>query len=90
MTCVHRAEHPENSVWPVDVSLDHFDNCLDQEARLMTWRMTRQLADQASRCLMNDHAAAVAQLTEILRRPHRSAVRVAYRARARRRTRSHR
>jgi hypothetical protein len=90
MTCTHRTENPEGIVWLVDVSLDHFDNCLDQKARLMTWRMTRDLAEQASRCLLNDHAGSVALLTELLQRPHRRAVRAAYRVRARRRTRSHR
>jgi hypothetical protein len=101
MTCTHHAENPEGIVWPVEVSLDHFDNCLDQEARLMTWRMTRQLADQASRCFQADHEGAllalhtcheqIAILTHTLsRRARRSAIKATYRARARRRTRSHR
>lgn len=89
MTCKHHAENPEGIVWPVEVSLDHFDNCLDHEARLMTWRMTRQLADQAGRCLREDHTGALDYLRSLHRpRPIRQGR--AYRRRAMRRTRSRR
>jgi len=90
MICKHHSENPEGSPWPVEVSLDHFDNCLDQEARLTVWRMTRQIADQGGRCLALDHASSLARLNDLLRRPHRRAARTAYRARARRRTRRNR
>jgi hypothetical protein len=91
VTCKHYAEHGEGVVWPVDVSLDHFDNCLDAEARHMVWRTTRQLADSAARCFREDHDGAIYQLRRSHHpRPVRGERGGNYRARARRRTRRNR
>lgn len=89
MTCTHYRDHGEGTVWPADVSLDHFDNCLNPEVRLKTWRMARQLADHAGRCLREDHTGALEHLRQLSRpRPIRTGK--AYRRRAMRRTRSRR
>jgi len=99
--CRHVAEHGEGVEWPIDVSLDHFDNCLTPERRLDFYTRMRQWAVEATQCLIADHAGLLhevqllrerngALVRELADRPRRKAARIAYRAPARRRTRSHR
>lgn len=99
--CPHRAKYGEGVEYPIADSLDHFDNCLPAATRLRYFERLQQWSAEARHCLMADHAGLldevrwmrdrVLHLTrELNGRPRRKAARIAYRARARRRTRSHR
>lgn len=94
MTCKHREEHPENTVMPIDVSLEHFDQCLTPERRLEAWGWMRDRSEIATRCLMADHVGLLDELRwshdriveltrELAGRPRRKAARAAYRRRQR-------
>lgn len=101
MTCKHREQHPENAELPIEVSLEHFDQCFTPERRLEAFTWMRERSALGTRCLIADHDLLlqevrwshdrIAELThELAGRPRRKAARMAYRARARRRTRSNR
>ena len=64
--CPHEREHGEGTVWPDDVSLEHFDRCLTLEGRLFVWKGVRRMADQGSRCIMADHDTAVRRVQACL------------------------
>lgn len=99
--CKHREQHPENTILPDDVSLEHFDQCFTPERRAEAWTWMRERSELGTRCLLAAHDSLldelrwshdrIAELTrELNGRPRRKAARTAYRARARRRTRSRR
>jgi hypothetical protein len=99
--CKHREQHPEGTILPDDVSLEHFDQCFTPERRAEAWRWMRERSERGSYCLMADHEGALVELLhchiriaelshDLTRQPGRSAMRTTYRARARRRTRSNR
>lgn len=101
MTCKHRETYPENTLLPDDVSLEHFDQCFTPERRAEAWTWMRERSELGTRCMMADHDGLARELrwshdrivqltTELAAKPRRSATRAAYRARARRRTRSRR
>lgn len=64
--CPHEQEFGENTIWPDDVSLEHFDKCLTPEGRLWVWTGARKMADTGSRCIMSDHATAVHRVQALL------------------------
>jgi hypothetical protein len=64
--CPHEQEFGENTVWPDDVSLEHFDKCLTPEGRLWVWTGARKMADTGSRCIMSDHATATRRVQALL------------------------
>lgn len=64
--CPHEQEFGENTIWPDDVSLEHFDKCLTPEGRLWVWTGARKMADTGSRCIMFDHATAVHRVQALL------------------------
>lgn len=64
--CPHEQEFGENTIWPDDVSLEHFDTCLTPEGRLWVWTGARKMADTGSRCIMSDHATAVRRVQALL------------------------
>jgi len=99
--CKHREQYAENVILPDDVALEHFDQCFTPERRAEAWTWMRERSELGSHCLLADHLGALDELfwshiriaelsNELTRKPHRRATRTAYRARARRRTRSHR
>lgn len=101
MTCKHRETYPENALLPDDVALEHFDQCFTPERRMEAWTWMRERSELGSHCLLADHMGAVDDLfwchqqitalrRDLARKPHRSATRTTYRARARRRTRRNR
>ena len=62
----HEREHGEGTVWPDDVSLEHFDKCLTPDGRLWVWKGVRRMADRGSRCIMADHDTAVRRVQACL------------------------
>ncbi|HEY2086274.1 MAG TPA: hypothetical protein VGH54_09645 [Mycobacterium sp.] len=97
-TCKHREVCPENVMLPDDVALEHFDQCFTPERRMEAWTWMRERSELGTRCLMADHDGLLHELRwshdrivtltrELGATPRRKAARVAYRSRARRRTR---
>lgn len=64
--CPHEQEFGENTIWPDDVSLAHFDKCLTPEGRLWVWTGARKMADKGSRCTLYGHETAVHRVQALL------------------------
>jgi hypothetical protein len=65
--CSHFTEHGEGVEWPIEVSLEHFDDCLEPEQRLQRWEQARDMANRAIQCNMSDHAGAIDQIYALQR-----------------------
>jgi len=46
--CEHFEEYGEGCEWPIEISLEHFDDCLTPEDRLRRWEQARGLANRAT------------------------------------------
>lgn len=49
--CDHFKEYGEGFEWPVEISLEHFDDCLSPEERLWLWTQARAAANRALDCV---------------------------------------
>jgi hypothetical protein len=65
--CMHFAECGEGVEWPIEISLEHFDDCLEPEQRLQRWEQTRDMVNRAIQCNMSDHAGAIEQIRSLQR-----------------------
>jgi hypothetical protein len=48
--CDHFAQHGYGVVWPIEVSLEHFDDCLPAEERLRRYHQWRDMVNRAIIC----------------------------------------
>jgi hypothetical protein len=56
--CTHFVEYGEGVEWPIEVSLEHFDDCLTPEDRLRYWGQTRDMANRAIDCSIRHGGAS--------------------------------
>lgn len=69
--CRHRADYPENVIWPDHVALQHFDLCLTQEQRKAHFSRMREAAERGSLCWQMNDVGRIVHLTDELIRAHR-------------------
>jgi hypothetical protein len=58
-SCELHKDHPENTVMPDALALEHFQQCLGPEARLQCWSILRHYDQVGLRCESANHRATI-------------------------------